>query len=182
MNEIWKNIENYEGLYQVSNLGRVKSLDRIDNIGRKRKGRILKAQQINSGYLQVPLWKNNKVELKRVHRLVAEAFLDNPDNLPEVNHKNEIKTDNRVENLEFCDSFYNARYETALERRRKANTNHPSYSKKVYQYSLDGELIAEYPSTMEVQRQLAFTHTNISKCCLGKCDTRYGYKWSYIKK
>lgn len=170
MKEEWRDIKGYEGLYQVSNTGKVRSL--ITN-------KILKQQLYKCGYLYVGLWKNRKLKYCRVHRLVAEAFLDNPNNLPDVNHKSENKTQNNVDNLEWCDQKYNVNFGTATERRRKTNTNHPSYSKVVLQYDLNGNFIKEWPSTMEIERQLGYTNTNISACCLGKYKQRYGFKWQY---
>lgn len=110
MNEIWKDVKGYEGLYQVSNLGRVKSLDRIDRKGRLRKGRILKPSSNGRGYLNVCLTVDNIPHTIKVHRLVAEAFISNPDNLPQVNHKDEIKTNNHADNLEWCTAEYNSNY------------------------------------------------------------------------
>ena len=205
MKEIWRDIVGYEGLYQVSNLGRVRSLGKW--IDRKCKGKrwqeeIILKQPLYSGYLYVGLWKNRKLKYYRVHRLVAEAFLDNPHNLPEVNHKDENKQNNFVyinedgsvnlekSNLEWCDRKYNVNYGTATERRRKTNTNHPSYSKVVLQYDLNGNFIKEWPSTMEIERQLGFANTHISDCCKGgyfykernkwvNVSQAYGYKWKY---
>ena len=110
--EIWKDIENYEGLYQVSNFGRVRSLDRV--VRRNKgfglcKGRVLKPR-LPAGYCQVSLCKQNNVSQFLVHRLVAEAFVPNPDNLPQVNHKDEVKTNNRADNLEWCTPEYNCNY------------------------------------------------------------------------
>lgn len=171
--EQWKDIKNYEGLYQVSNLGRVKSLW-------YGKERILKPGMNNYGYLRVPLRKNDKRILYLVHRLVAQAFIPNPDNLPEVNHINEVKTDNRVENLEFCDRKYNNTYGTRIEQMVEKQIN-GKLSKTVYQYSLNGEFVAEYPSTREIERQLGFKQPSISYCCNGQRKTAYGYKWTYNK-
>lgn len=171
--EIWKDVSEYDG-YQVSNLGRVKSL----NYNKTGVEKILKPIMSNR-YLSVHLWKDGKAKMRRVHRIVAEAFLDNPDNLPQINHKNEIKTDNRVENLEWCDGLYNHRYGTINERISKSLTNNPKKCKTIYQYSIDGEFIAEYPSAKEVQRQLGFSDTYIGYCCKGKFKQAYGYKWSY---
>lgn len=174
--EIWRNIEEYKGLYQVSNLGRVMSFDRwvIGKSNSKRliKGKILKTVG-NNDYQHVLLCKNGKWKWFYVHRLVAQAFIPNPDNLTEVNHINEIKQDNRVVNLEWCNRVYNLTYGTRIKQMVDKT------SKTVYQYTLDGELIAEYPSTMEVQRQLGYGQGNISKCCLGKRKTAYGYIWKY---
>lgn len=178
MEEIWRNIEGYEGLYQVSNMGRVRSLDRwVDNKGNSKrliKGKILKTVG-NNGYQHVLLCKNGKGKWFYVHRLVAMAFLPNPDNLPEINHISEDKTNNFYGNLEWCDRKYNVNYGT-----RNEKTRNGKLSKKVYQYSLDGKFIAEYPSTKEVERQLGYKVPNISYCCNGKQKTAYGYIWKYI--
>lgn len=171
MMEIWKDIERYEGLYQISNWGRVKSL-------KYGKERILKPLKNDKGYLSVRLCKNSQRKMYKIHRLVAEAFIPNPYNLPMVNHKNEIKTDNRVENLEWCTNDYNIHYGTAIQRKTEKQIN-GKRSKPVYQYTIDGEFIAEYPSTAEVKRQLGYSRSHISECCLGKLKTSYGYKWKY---
>lgn len=169
--EEWRDIKDYEGLYQVSNLGRVKSFHR-------NKEKLLKLNPVKDGYLCVYLFKNGKGKQNQVHRLVAEAFIPNHYNLPQVNHKNEIKTDNRVENLEFCDCRYNVNYGTAIQRRKEKRLNGVQ-SKPVYQYTLDGEFVAEYPSTREIERQLGFYQTGISSVCLGKGKTYKGYIWKY---
>ena len=119
-NEIWKPIEGFDGCYEVSNLGRVKSIDRIIKINTVftvRKGRMLKLVTSKIGYVYCTLVYKGKVNTYLVHRLVAQAFISNPDNLREVNHKDEDKTNNRVDNLEWCDHIYNANYGTAIERR-----------------------------------------------------------------
>lgn len=110
---VWKDIEGYEGFYQVSNMVKVRSLDRVvNNNGGKWlvKGRILKPNLNSHGYLQVILCKNGIHRAKTVHRLIAEAFIKNPNNYPQINHKNGIKTDNRVDNLEWCDQSHNMRH------------------------------------------------------------------------
>ena len=178
MEEIWKDIKGYENLYQISNLGNVKSL----NYRCTKKEKLLKLCKDSDGYLNVNLCKDGKSKTMKVHRLVAEAFLDNPYNLPQVNHINECKTDNRVENLEFCDNRYNINYGTRNERVSiavsKANKNNIKLSKKV----ICVETNIVYPSTRDIERQLGFYHNNISNCCKGK----YGYKtvgnyhWRYV--
>ena len=121
MIEEWRPIEGYEGLYEVSSYGRVRSLDRYVKNGcsyRLHKGKVLSLLKGEYGYLQVNLHCNGKMYKKYVHRLVAETFLPNPDNLPEVNHKDEDKSNNRVDNLEWCNRKYNLSYGTRLERYR----------------------------------------------------------------
>lgn len=177
--EIWKPIVGYEGLYEVSSLGRVRSLGNGGNNRHKGKGRVLKQELGNTGYYRVHLCKNNVRKHKSVHRLVAEAFIPNPNNLPQVNHKDECYTNNHADNLEWTDQKYNVNYGTAIERRSKKLINHPSYSKKVERYDLDGNYIDTWPSTMEVQRVLGIHNPNVSACCLGKVQTAGGYKWKY---
>lgn len=174
MNEEWKDIDDYEGLYQISSLGRVKSTQYYNGTYE----RIMKPYIHKNGYLVVSLCKCKKKKIYLVHRLVAQAFLDNPDNYKEINHKNEVKMDNRVENLEWCNSKYNNNYGTRIKRAAEKTRNGKT-SKKVYQYSLDNEFIAEYPSTREVERQTGYFRTAIGACCRGKAKTAYGYKWSY---
>lgn len=171
--EIWKTIPEFPN-YQVSNMGRVKSL----NYNRTRKEKLLRFSKDKYGYLRVTISKEGVKKYVQVHRLVCEAFLQNPFNLPQVNHRNEDKTDNRIENLEYCDAKYNINYGTAIERRSKALINNPKRSKKI----LCVETGVVYPSTMEIERQFGFYHNQISGCCKGK----YGYKtvgnyhWRYV--
>lgn len=172
--EIFKDIKGYEGLYQIGSNGTVKSL----NYHRTGIERVLKYGKHYKGYLNVALCKEGKMKTFKVHRLVAEAFIPNPDNLPQVNHKNEVKTDNRVENLEWCSASYNMNYNDGQKRRgvKKINGNR---SKKVYQYTLDGDYIATYPSVNEIERQWGYRIGNIWSCCTGRYKSAYGYKWSY---
>lgn len=180
-NEIWKSIKDYEGLYEVSNFGRIRSLDRViinsDGVKRLCKGGIRKPYKDtreNKGYLRVKLNKDGIFKKFAIHRLVAQAFIPNPDNLSEVNHKDEVKTNNHVENLEWCDSKYNKNYGTAIKRRIEKQ------SKTVLQLDINtGQLISEYPSLNEVERQLNIDHSSISMCCNGKRKTAYGFKWRY---
>lgn len=171
--EIWKDIKGYEGLYRASNLGRVKSLERIDARGRKRKQKILKPQMLNNGYYQVLLSKNSIRKFYYVHRLVYEAFNDPiPENM-QVNHINEIKTDNRLSNLNLMTCKENINYGTGIERRAK------SKSKSVLQFDLNDNLIKEFPSLMKVYRELGFSCQNICACRNGKLKQAYGYIWRY---
>lgn len=170
--EHWNEIEGFP-YYQVSNFGKVKSL----KFGKER---ILKPSKMPNGYLHVCLFKDGKPNWRLIHRLVAEAFIPNPNSLPCVNHKDENKKNNHVENLEWCDVKYNTNYGTRNERVAKAETNHPQKSKAVLQLSLDGTFVKEWPSAMEIQRQLGFRCGNISHCCLGgRYKTAYGFIWKY---
>ena len=178
--EIWRDIEGYEGLYQVSNKGRVKSLERTvtQKNGRKYsvKGRILKPATDKDGYLRVDFFNDSGRKVFKVHRLVCEAFHKNPENKPCVNHIDENKTNNTVSNLEWCTVAENTNYGTRNARISKAQ------SKPVGQYTRDGKLIKVWQSTMEVQRQLGFAPSNISDVALGKRRTAYGYVWKYVKE
>jgi len=133
--EEWKDIKGFEGLYQVSTLGRVRSLDRYVKAKSASlkliKGCIIKTWINRCGYVQVHLCKNSHTKPHLVHRLVAEAFISNPNNYPCVNHKSEKKTENNVENLEWCTYSYNTKFGTCPERRSKSlsGENNPQYGK-----------------------------------------------------
>ena len=163
----------YEGLYQVSNLGNILSLN-FRNTGR---AELMNPWEDKDGYLKIGLRKNRKTDFILVHRLVAQTFLPNPDNLPQVNHKDENKANNRVENLEWCDGKYNHNYGTINQRISKANTN-GKLSKPVLQLSLTGELIREYPSANECGRN-GFERSGVIRCCNGKQKTHKGFRWMY---
>ena len=176
MEEIWKDVVGYEGLYQVSNLGRVQSLPRINlcvNREYVRAGKVLKGISDKDGYLHVFLSKERVQQKFLIHRLVAKHFIPNPNNFQQVNHKNEIVNDNRVSNLEWCDCAYNIRYGTGVKRRAKLQTNKHG-AKIVLQFTLNGEFVREFPSTMEVVRIYGFRQSHINECCLGKAGTLNG--------
>ena len=173
LNEIWKPIKGYEGLYEVSNFGRIRSLDAYKK-GRNGsvrfcKGRILKPFTDTSGYLQVGLFKNGKRKIHLVNRLVAQAFIDNPDNLPQVNHKDENKQNNVVSNLEWCTHEYNINYGTRIER----------CSKPVLQYTLDGEFIREWASATQAKIEGGFHQGHIAACCRGEQNKHKNCIWKY---
>lgn len=178
--EIWKQIEDFD--YQISNKGTVKSVSRIvknrfNSFYTKEK--ILKPLKLNKGYLGVRLYKNSKGVTKKIHRLVAEAFIPNPNNLPQVNHINEDKTDNRVENLEWCTSEYNNNHGT---RNKKVSKNHAKLNKKItLQYTLDKQLVAEYESAAEASRQTGFDVDKIRLVCEEKKKLYKNFIWKYKK-
>mgnify|MGYP003432669906 CR=1 FL=1 len=180
--EVWKNIEGYEGLYQVSSEGRVKSLERtfIDKIGRERyvKECILKPGSDRGGYLRVGLCDGKKRKTLKVHRLVCEAFHENPDNKPQVNHINEIKTDNRASNLEWATARENSNFGTRNERIGKKSAI--AKSRPIAQYTLNGKLLKVWPSLTEAQRQGGFSRGNICSVANGERKTHKGFVWKYI--
>lgn len=168
MDEIWRDIDGYEGLYQISNKGRVKSLY-------KGSERILNPD-IDTGYYRIVLYNDSVKKHFLLHRLVAQAFIPNPYNLPEVNHKDENKKNNCVYNLEWCDRRYNNNYGTRNERVGD------SQSKPIFQYSKSGDFIREWKSAHEVERVLGIDQGNISKCCKGKLKSAGGFVWKYKEK
>ena len=185
--EIWKDIPNYEGLYQVSSLGRVKSVKRIVPYKNgkviHRKERLLSLSDSYGQYYTVGLIKEGNHKTWNVHRLVAMAFIPNPNNLPCINHKDENKYNNLVDNLEWCSYSYNTKYNNVMRTRLNTRNNNQShgYEKKVYQYDLQGNLVKVWDSVKSINRELGYKPTNISSCCLNKQyrKTAYGYKWSY---
>ena len=137
------------------------------------KTKVLKPGKNTRGYPFVIICKNREMKNFKVHRLVAEAFIPNPLNKPEVNHKNEIKTDNRVENLEWMTGKENCNYGTRNERVAKAQ------SKPVKQFTKDGVFVQDFISAKEAERQTGIFHTNIVACLKGKYKSAGGYVWKY---
>lgn len=179
--EIWKDIDGYNGDYQISNFGNVKSL-------KNNKEKLIKpffTKSNKEGYLIVNLCKNNKRKINLVHRLVAEAFIPNPNNFPMINHKDENKLNNHVNNLEWCNSKYNNNYGTLRERMKE------KLSYKVAKYDLNGNLIKIYNSAHEAAKENNIDQGGISLCCRkiavkkdGKIQrhlTYKGFKWEYLK-
>ena len=176
LNEIWKDVTGYEGFYQVSNYGRVKSL----KYRKKNEEHLLRQQAYD--YKRVQLWRNGKCKFAQVHRLEYEAFYGPiPENM-QVNHINEDKYDNRLENLNLLSLQDNLNWGTARERSAKKRYNTKAYgmgSKTIMQYDLEGNFIQEWPSQKEIQRALGFLQSNISAVCINKAKTAYGYKWKF---
>lgn len=168
--EVWKDIEGYEGLYQVSNMGRVRSLDREDALGRRRKGRVLAGGLNGKGYLMVRLCRDGYVENKYIHRLAAKAFLDNPDNFPQVNHKDENKTNNAVSNLEWCTALYNNTYGDHSKHIAKA------LECPVYVVTSSGHRYF-FDSTKKAVELLVLKKGAVSRCLHGKIKHHRGFSF-----
>lgn len=179
--EIWKDIEDFVGSYQVSSLGRVKSVRRSVVYANGRvhivEEKILSLRAGRKGYIYACLVDaNKKKHNKQVHRLVAKAFLANPDNLPQVNHINEIHSDNRVDNLEWCTSEYNLNYGN----RNKIASD--SRGKDVLQLTLNGKFVCRHTGTRNAARALGLNPkcgANIASCAHHKRKVAYGYNWEW---
>ena len=152
-----KDVKGYEGLYAVTSCGKVWSY---------KNEKFLKPGIYKKGYLYVNLWKDGGFKTKQIHRLVAEAYIPNPDNLPQVNHKDENKANNCLQNLEWCDCKYNNNYGTRNERHKKP----------ILQFDLKGNFIREWPSATDVGKEV---NVAICKCLKGKSKTSLGYIWKY---
>lgn len=162
--EVWER-------YEVSTKGNVRSLNY------KETGKTRELRKSNShGYLVVCLHKNKKKKIFSIHRLVASTFIPNPNNYAEVNHIDENKENNSIENLEWCDRKYNVNHGTHTERMIKSKTNHPKISKRVR--CIETGII--YESMAQAERETGLSHGNIAKCCKGKLKTCGGYTWEYV--
>jgi len=191
--EVWKDIEGYEGLYQVSSLGNVRSL----NYQKRGYAKNLTPKVNNRGYEWVELRKNGKKKQFVIHRLVGEAFLENPNNYPIINHKDENKTNNKVDNLEWCTLSYNVKY--SMERhpeRYKVSFSHKGNRAKrdfyklktkyanvhINQLSIMGEFIKQWFNFAELKHAKNYHNTSIKECCEGKRKTAYGYRWEFAEE
>lgn len=179
MKEVWKDIPGYEGFYQVSNLGKIKSLPRNGTILTER---ILKENLSARKYYFVLLSKNNNVKAKQIHRLVAETFIPNTNNYPIINHKNGNKLDNRVENLEWCTYSRNNKHAFDIGLRKGLKGKDNKNSKIIYKIDKNtNKIIESFYGIGEIARKINKDTSSISKCCR-KCknyNTAYGYKWAY---
>lgn len=164
MIEIWKDIKGYEGIYQVSNLGRVRSF--------LRGGRVLKPHSTGH-YLGVVLYKENSHKAYLIHRLVANAFIENPNNFNEVNHKDENGVNNVWSNLEWCSHSENINYGN---RNKKVGVR---LGKPVLQINKNGNIVGRFCSIHEAGRNTGVDYRNIFKCCNGGCKSLGGYYWRY---
>ena len=179
-NETWKPIPGYEGYYDVSDKGRVRSLVRKSKYGflAKRKSPRLNNLDNPRGYYRTWLYKDGEGKHWLVHRLVAMAFIPNPDNLPFINHKDENPSNNSVDNLEWCTTAYNNNYGTVKERMSKALLNRPDLSTPIVRIDKQG-CKTEYPSMQEASRINNTYQANIWKCCNGERMTCKGFRWQY---
>lgn len=194
--EEWRSVCGFEGYYEVSNTGNVRSCDRYVNakLGSKSflKGEMMKLQKNHKGYMTVILHKNNKHYSKTVHRLVAEAFIDNPENLPQVNHKDTDKTNNNVTNLEWISNYDNMQhamqhgcYKNAFTEKARASTIKnlekaiDRLKIAVIQYDMGWNKIREFESISFAGRTLGISASKIVACCKGKRNMCGGYRWKY---
>lgn len=174
--EKWKDIQGYEGLYQVSNLGNVRSVDRIVKHYPKdyfQKGRVLKSALTKNGYPMVILVNHNDRKTKMIHRLVAETFIPNTNNLPQVNHKDEDKINNKVDNLEWCTHKYNVNY-------GHRNENMSTKLGKKVAMLKDGQIVKVFNSQAEAKRN-GYSQAQISKCCNVIVEHYLGYQWMFVE-
>lgn len=180
MNEIWKAIEGYEGIYEVSNLGRVRSLPRPKTSRNAHgeftfttKPKILKTFEQNGGYQRISFGKGKDKVAIFVHRLVAQAFIPNPDNLPHVNHKDENPKNNRADNLEWCNAEYNNSYGNHIERCKR--------HRAVEQLTIDGQFIQRFDGIKEAAEATGCRASSIQSCCKGRFKSSLGYRWRYAE-
>lgn len=184
MEEIWKQIDGFEGRYYVSNLGRVKVKGgtRRKNPSRvySTQDKVLKFNRNNSGYLTVGLGRrmDGTRRTKTVHKLVALAFLPNPNGYTEINHIDENKDNNCVENLEWCTRKYNVHYNNDSMIIKGAEKQRKYFG----QYDLDGKLIRVWHGFKKLHRETEFDRTEVSRCCRGKKESYRGYTWKYLTK
>ena len=173
--EYWKDIPGFDGCYQVSSLGRVRSV-KFNKI-------VFLSISFSTRYGVLTLFKNGKRHYRKIHRLVAEAFIPNPNNLPQVNHKDENPMNNSVDNLEWCDASYNCNYGTRISRMAQSLTNHsvPLKYKAVQQFDIDGNFIKEYCSIKYVKED-KYNPSTVCNCCRGRTKTAYGFIWKYKNK
>lgn len=170
MKEVWKDVKGYEGLYKVSNLGNIYS------VYSKRNKAICLSKR---GYLRVELWKNNKGTKYMVHRLVAEAFVENTFNKPQINHIDENKTNNRADNLEWCTQIENHNHGTINQRISSSLMNHPKLSKQCFLVAEDGSIEKVFSSVCEASRQTGINVSSIRDVLHGRTKRAGGRIWRF---
>ena len=175
MEEVWKDVNGYEGLYQISNFGNVKSL----NYRRHGYQKNLTPKVNNDGRLWVELAKSGKRKQFLVHRLVACAFIPNPSGYKEINHKDENPKNNHVDNLEWCTRKYNVSYYYQRHPHGKENRCGNLKNLKINQFSRCGEFVKQWSNSREIFEQTGMSDWSISECCRGNRKTAYGYIWRY---
>lgn len=170
--ELWVDINGYDGDYQISNFGRVKSKKGYNE-------KILTNGIDGRGYSFVVLCKNGITKMYRIHRLVGIYFIPNPHNYPCINHKDENKINNHISNLEWCTYKYNANYGTKISRIKKSLKESTKNKKQVVQYDIQGNIVNKYNGIREAGRITNILSSSISSCCKGKLLTVHGYVWRY---
>lgn len=183
--EIWKDVVGYEGLYQVSNLGRIKRLPSVVK-NRYIKGGLLKPRKHNSGYLSVYLCKNGVCEQWLLHRIVAMAFIPNPKNLPQINHKDSNRRNTFASNLEWCTQSYNIKYAYDHNHKKEKMQWYKGAkcisAKPVRSYSKSGEFVKEYGCIQDAVNETGILNSSISNCLKGRSKTAGGLIWKYKKQ
>lgn len=182
--EEWRPVVGYEGLYEVSDWGNVRSLDAyLPSKGgsvRLKRGRLLKQYTDKDGYKRVGLHCNHKQVVVGVHQLVARAFIDNPDNLPIIDHIDSHRDNNMADNLRWFTVSLNNSTEQARRRKSIAASRRNDNKVRIRQYSLGGEPLRDFDSSMDIERELGFDRSSVIRVCQGKQHTSYGYKWEYL--
>lgn len=186
MQEIWKDIQGWEGIYQVSNLGKIKSLKRQTKNQFGKEDAIRKLDKTKNGYLLVMLRDGCKNKNVAVHRLVAQAFLANPHNYPVINHIDGVKTNNVLENLEWCTYSYNSKhnYKIGLQKGKTNNKGKfgelATFKRPVVQMDLNGNVLAKYITLTEACKATGADRSHMAKVCRGKLKKTAGYRWAYL--
>lgn len=189
MKELWKDVRGFEGLFQVSSHGRVRSMSRLvlnklTGVVHLHKGIVLKQQKNGHGYMCISIQHTRKDKKRRyVHQLVAETFLENPNNFHDINHKNEDKADNRVENHEYCDRKHNVNWGTAIERKRlKMYENTMTRFPNVIQYDKNMNVVAVYGNAGHASRVTGYNQGCICRCCRRERTFYKGFIWRYANE
>lgn len=171
MEEIWKPIQGYEGLYEISSYGNVASL----NYNRTGVRKILRPRPSANGYYFVGLHKDNKEKMIPIHRLVAIAFVENPNGYNVINHKDENKRNNNFENLEWCTCKYNINYSLKNRGGKKITKR----TRKIAQIGCDNSVVKIWDNLIQIRNEMNYSDWSIQMCCVGKRKTAYGFRWQF---